>query len=177
MHVGEIGHEEVLVTTDDSGHIVIHFPKDNFSRPPLNLKAPMSAWGIDTHSSRRLLAISCNAHIVTLYHLGMGIEDWEWTTTAPAPGETIPNIVLRGHSNNIPCVAFDQSGMYIVSGSLDTTVRVWECKSGQLLRMVNNRADTYDFFYHGSSANDRVWAVRFVNKCDFKHYQRTEEGI
>jgi hypothetical protein len=25
--------------------------------------------------------------------------------------------------------------------------------------------------------HSRVWAVRFVNKCDFKRYQRTEEGI
>jgi hypothetical protein len=25
--------------------------------------------------------------------------------------------------------------------------------------------------------DSRVWAVRFVNKCDFKCYQRTEEGI
>lgn len=25
--------------------------------------------------------------------------------------------------------------------------------------------------------DSRVWAVRFVNKCDFKRYQRTEEGI
>jgi WD40 repeat protein len=135
MRIGEIGDEEVLVTTDDSGHVVVHFPKDNFSRSPLLLKVPMSAWGIDTHSTKRLLAISCNALIVTVFHLGMGIEGWEWTTTSPEDGE-IPSIVMRQHTNNIPCVAFDQTGEYVVSGSLDCTIRMWDCKTGQLLGVV-----------------------------------------
>ena len=135
MRIGEIGDEEVLVATDDSGHVVVHFPKDDFSRPPLLLKVPMSAWGIDTHSSKRLLAISCNAHIVTVFHLGMGIDGWEWTTTPPETGET-PSIVMRQHKNNIPCVAFDRTGEYVVSGSLDRTIRMWDCKTGQLLGIV-----------------------------------------
>lgn len=147
MHIGEIGHEEVLITTHDSGHVVIYFPKDNFSRPSLTLKLPLSAWGIDTHSSKILLAVSCNTHIIAIYHLGMGIEGWEWTTRTPGEAngdETVSNIVLRGHSNNIPCVGFDQSGMFIVSGSLDNSVRLWDCKSGVLLRMMNTGADPYD---------------------------------
>lgn len=135
MRVGEIGEEEVVVTTDDSGHVVVYFPKDNFSRAPLLLKVPMSAWGIDTHSSKRLLAISCNAHIITVFHLGMGIDGWGWTTTPPETGE-IPSIVMRQHMNNIPCVAFDRTGEYVVSGSLDRTVRMWDCKTGQPLGIV-----------------------------------------
>src|SRR5579862_4190035 len=157
MHVGEIGNEEVLVTTDDSGHIAVHFPS-NPSRPALNLKLPLSAWGIDTHSSRRLLVVSCNAHIVTIYHLGMGIENWPWTTTSgttvagpigvcsQAENEDVtrrvtaavraaeggfPSLTLLGHKNNIPCVAFDRTGNYVVSGSLDRTVRMWNCRNGQ----------------------------------------------
>lgn len=156
MHVGEIGNEEVLVTTDDSGHISVHFPH-NPTRPPLTMKLPLSAWGIDTHSSRRLLAVSCNAHIVTVYHLGMGIDDWRWTTTSGttvvATGESyhqteflhlgeqadaaveaaeggFPSLTLMGHKNNIPCVAFDRTGSYVVSGSLDKSVRMWDCRSG-----------------------------------------------
>lgn len=136
MHVGEIGGEEVLIAADDSGHVCIHFPQDP-SRPPLVVNVPISAWGIDTHSSKRLLAISCNAHIITMFHLGMGINGWEWTTAMPLMGELFPHIVLGNHSNNIPCVAFDKTGTYIVSGSLDCTIRLWECKTGQMLRIVN----------------------------------------
>jgi len=136
MHVGEIGGEEVLVTTDDSGHVVSYFTADNFSRPPLFLKLPMSAWGIHTHSANRLLAVSCNAHIVTLFHLGMGVNGWEWTTATPAPGENIASLVLRGHTDNIPCVAFETTGNYVASGSIDCTIRIWDCKTGLCVKLL-----------------------------------------
>jgi len=136
MYVGEIGGEEVLVTTDDSGHVVIYFTANNFSRPPLFLKLPMSAWGIHTHSENRLLAVSCNAHVVTLFHLGMGIEEWEWTTATPAPGESIAKLVLQGHTNNIPCVALDATGNYVVSGSIDCSIRIWSCKTGSCVKFL-----------------------------------------
>lgn len=135
MHVGEIGNEEVLVTNDDSGHVAVHFPKNNFERTPIFLSVPMSAWGIDTHSEKRLLAISSNAHIVTIFHLGMGIPGWDWTTIED---DDVPSIILRGHSNNIPCVAFDKSGEFIVSGSLDRNVHLWSCKHGGCVRHIRS---------------------------------------
>ena len=138
--MGEIGGEEVLIATDDSGHAVVHFTCNNFSRQALVLHLPLSAWGIDTHSSKHLLAISCNAHIVRIYHLGMGIEGWKWTTAAPQPGETIPCIVLRRHSNNIPCVSFDKTGKYVASGSIDARIIIWDCKTGSQLKEI--RADS-----------------------------------
>lgn len=138
MRIGEIGGEEVLVVTDDSGHSVVHFTRDNFSPQALVFRLPLSAWGIDTHSSKRLLAISCNAHIVNLYHLGMGIEDWEWTTATPGSGETIPSVGLRGHSNNIPCVSFDKTGKYIASGSIDCSIIIWDCKTGGQLKEMRS---------------------------------------
>jgi len=140
MHVGEIGDEEVLVTTDDSGHVAVHFPQQP-CRPELVFKMPMSAWGIDTHSEKRLLAISCNVHIVTVFHLGFGIEGWEWTTTTPSAStgdaDAAPSLTMQGHQNNIPCVAFDRNGEYVVSGSLDETIRMWDCRTGQcVLRLM-----------------------------------------
>ena len=140
MHVGEIGNEEVLVIADDSGHAAVHFPEDTASRAPLLFKLPMSAWGMDTHSMKRLVAISCNAYIVTLFHLGMGIEEWDWTTQTPFAGDTYPKLELKGHANNIPCVSFDRTGLYIVSGSLDTTVRLWDCATGQMLKVFDCEA-------------------------------------
>src|SRR5271170_7967427 len=140
MHIGEIGGEEVLVATDDSGHVIIHFPTTQFTRPPLIFKVPASAWGQDTHSQKRLVAISCNAHIITIFHLGMGIEGWEWTQ--PKQGTQVlhhhyhhpQSIELGGHVNNIPCVAFSCEGEYIASGSLDNSIRIWKCQNGQCIK-------------------------------------------
>jgi WD40 repeat protein len=136
MRIGEIGGEEVLIVTDDSGHATVHFTRDTFNRDPLLFRLPLSAWGIDTHSSKRQLAISCNAHIIRVYHLGMGIDGWDWTTAPPAAGETVPSIVLTGHTHNIPCVSFDKTGNYIASGSIDRTIAIWDCKTGSQLREI-----------------------------------------
>lgn len=133
MHVGEIGGEEVLVTTDDSGHIAVHFPRDDFRRPALTMKVALSAWGIDTHSSKRLLAISCNALYVTVFHLGMGIEGWDWTRPNNELGEDFPRIELRGNTVNIPCVAFERNGNYVASGNLKGIVMLWDCRTGNLV--------------------------------------------
>ena len=175
MHVGEIGGEEVLITTDDSGHVVVHFTADNFSRPPLTLKLPLSAWGIHTHSAKRLLAVSCNAHIVTLFHLGMGIEGWEWTTAAPAPGEIIAKLVMQGHTDNIPCVAFERTGRYVASGSIDYSVRLWDCKTGSCVKILKTEMRYSPHPY--VKITERVWSVRFVNISDFKHFHRNKQGI
>jgi hypothetical protein len=51
----------------------------------------------------------------------MGIDGWEWTTATPGPGENITNLLLQGHTNNIPCVAFDTIGNYVASGSIDSS--------------------------------------------------------
>jgi WD40 repeat protein len=135
MRIGEIAGEEVLIATDDSGHATLHFTQHP-TRKPLVFQFPLSAWGIDTHSSNRLLAISCNAHIVTVYHLGMGLPGWEWTTAPPAPGERVPSLVLRGHMNNIPCVAFEATGRYLASGGIDERILIWDCRTGVKLKEI-----------------------------------------
>lgn len=137
MRIGEIADEEVLIATDDSGHSTLQFTQHP-TRKPLAFKSPLSAWGIDTHSHNRLLAISCNAHIVTVYHLGMGLPGWAWTTGEPAPGEQVPSLVLRGHLNNIPCVAFERTGRYLASGSLDETILIWDCRTGAMLKEIDS---------------------------------------
>ena len=118
------------MTVNDCGQVAVHFPRDNFSRSPILLKVPQSAWGIDTHSEKRLLAISCNALVVTLFHLGLGIKGWVWTLRSPS------GIGLNGHRDNIPCVGFDRTGDYLASGSLDRSVRLWRCQDGSLIRLI-----------------------------------------
>jgi WD40 repeat protein len=40
-------------------------------------------------------------------------------------------VVLRGHTAGVPCVAFAPDGRTIATGSLDNTVRIWDVATGR----------------------------------------------
>jgi WD40 repeat protein/serine/threonine protein kinase len=42
--------------------------------------------------------------------------------------------VLAGHGDSIPCVAFSPDGRWLVSGSKDSTARLWDTTNGRLAR-------------------------------------------
>ena len=52
-------------------------------------------------------------------------------TTAIKPVLTVP----EGHLEAITCLAFSHDGQYILTGSADTTAKIWNLKS-QMLRTV-----------------------------------------
>lgn len=63
------------------------------------------------------------------------------------PGEVLllsqtgPAIPCRGHANAAYCLAFAASGRWLVTGSGDRTVRLWDAATGQeLRRWVNGKA-------------------------------------
>src|SRR5260370_33333312 len=39
--------------------------------------------------------------------------------------------ILRGHSHDISCIEFTNDGLALVSGSYDSTVKVWDTQTGQ----------------------------------------------
>jgi WD40 repeat protein len=43
---------------------------------------------------------------------------------------------LRGHSNKVTSVAYSPDGKHIVSGSFDSTVKIWDAQSGKEVRVV-----------------------------------------
>ncbi|MBA1420715.1 MAG: hypothetical protein FAF03_07660 [Epsilonproteobacteria bacterium] len=48
---------------------------------------------------------------------------------------------LKGHTNSIESVAISQDAKYIVSGSWDNNVKIWERESGKLLKTLEGHTD------------------------------------
>jgi WD40 repeat protein/GTPase SAR1 family protein len=77
--------------------------------------------------------------------------------------------VLRGHGDNVQCVAVTADGGRIVSGSVDKTVRVWDAATGECVAVLGGHRDrvsgvavTPDGRHAVSGANDRtvrVWEM------------------
>jgi WD40 repeat protein len=59
--------------------------------------------------------------------IGNGIE---------AASRTIPR-TLSGHTNSVLALAFSSSGRVLASGSLDTTIKVWDPYIGKCLRTMS----------------------------------------
>jgi WD40 repeat protein/uncharacterized caspase-like protein len=57
-----------------------------------------------------------------------------WKSTALPPQRQDPPILQRGHGERVTALAFSADGSKMVSGSMDSTFRVWHAESGTLLR-------------------------------------------
>ena len=142
----------MLVSVDDSGHVQIWFldlkvsqSQRPIARQTLTRKVRASAWGIDIHAHRRLLAISSNAHDITIFRLGTDEEC-----------EIRPQRMQ--HDHNIPTVAFNASGTLVAGGSIDNTCVVWDVDSAVMLYQFVDR--------------QWVWCVKFLNTEWFKSTRR-----
>jgi WD40 repeat protein/serine/threonine protein kinase len=112
------------------------------------------------HPQGRILASAGRDRMVRLWDTQ---TDGEWLTQpelrlagALASGRTsalaalpwllarapLPRIVqnLRGHEDDVTCLAFTPDGRCLASGSVDRTVRIWDPESGALLRVVQHDA-------------------------------------
>lgn len=78
------------------------------------------------------------------------------------------NILMKGHTRGITSTDWSADGRYIVSGSVDKTVRVWDAVKGQSLAVLRGHDDTVtsvvispngDYIMSGSlDRTVRVWA-------------------
>lgn len=57
-----------------------------------------------------------------------------WTSAAPEP-----QMLLAGHSGDVTAVAFHPNAAYLLSGSADASIRVWDAASGDCVRVLVSR--------------------------------------
>ncbi|KAF9934831.1 hypothetical protein FBU30_010804 [Linnemannia zychae] len=184
IQVGYLGTEEVLVTANDAGEACVWFTS-NLRRDPLLLSVTESAWGVAIHSERRLIAISTNAHTVTIFHCGTNsrISSRRYSSNAPtftgsttaegSPPSFNPNLlsatdepstsqqILSGHDHNIPCVTFSPCGRFVATSSIDRTCRTWRLSDGKQIQQK-------------SLGPLWGWGVRFVPKMAWMTITKTE---
>ncbi len=63
------------------------------------------------------------------------------------PFPSIQSLVYKGHEDIVRCISVEPNGQFLVSGSDDCTVRVWEVLTGRCLKVIK----------FGSSVTDISW--------------------
>ncbi|KAI5803117.1 hypothetical protein EDC01DRAFT_612247, partial [Geopyxis carbonaria] len=76
LTIGDLGTEEVLVSAHDDGDVCVWYTRD-LKRMALRLSVGQSAWGVALHQERRLLAVSANSHVITVFELAMAVDEDE----------------------------------------------------------------------------------------------------
>ncbi|KAJ3240725.1 hypothetical protein HDU81_002916 [Chytriomyces hyalinus] len=150
---GFLGKVPVLVTVDEGGLVAVH-ETEFLTNPGCPRKTHLfvngeSTWGLDIHAESRLVAVSANSHVISIFNLGMNSSSDKDADDAPMNGFRSKR--LSGHENNIPNVRFSPCGRYIASCSIDSSVRVWNIKTSQAVAIFKN-----------NQASDWNWSVNFI---------------
>lgn len=152
MVISDLGHEEIIAVTCDDGDVVAYTTRsiyDALERNTLDdpgaqfirIKTILlrnvgeSAWGLAVHKWARLIAVSSNAHSITVFafalcrepspdslhesdeggalpavDIGLGLDEWvrPFTYSESLLRRSTRNfeILLEGHTYNVPNIAF-----------------------------------------------------------------------
>lgn len=143
-YVSDIQRE--LVSRGFSDTSFIPAPNDHSLRPFFLQNVGLSAWGLAVHTNARQVAVSCNTGIVHVFAfglvdseyprgLGQHISSTQWPVVSHLTRHEVPaqnwHIELKGHENNVPTVAFDNSGRdpegrYLVSAEIGQNGIIWD---------------------------------------------------
>ncbi|EPS40667.1 hypothetical protein H072_5463 [Dactylellina haptotyla CBS 200.50] len=164
MIVADLGNEEILLVANDNGYVTLWYTKHLIQRQgnmDIWFDVKQSAWGLSVHKTKRLIAISANTTIISVYEMGNEAIDPD----KPPRGAESP-ISLEAKSQNLPCLSFlqeDARGRYLVSTDIAGNVICYDLLKG---------AQT------STNYNGQGWTVTFVSERDFLWVEREEfEGL
>jgi len=113
----------------------------------------------DLNITSNSIAITPNGDQIAI-GVGKNIDIYQW-------GSNEPTLTLEGHKFTVSSLAIGPKGKYLVSGSLDKTLKIWNLKNGKLIKTleghtggINSVSISYDREYIASGSGDkslRVW--------------------
>ncbi|KAI8642256.1 WD40-repeat-containing domain protein [Parasitella parasitica] len=165
IKVGKMLEKEILVSVSEMGEICI-WKTEQLDEPPLILKYSnngIATWGIAIHGDQGLLAVSANNFKITVYNISeMTTRFGKRSNKKPNYLQSAEKIELEGHEHNIPNIDFNETGRYIASVSVDTTCRIWDIVSKQMI--TQKRSSSRESTQHAW-----CWSTKFIKPGNFKH--------
>ncbi|PVU97883.1 hypothetical protein BB561_000277 [Smittium simulii] len=149
----------LIYTSSLDKTIIYHKHKDGSIHKTINLDCVPST--ILFHKNSDLLAAVCD-------DLAIRVFDGENGTLVR---------VFTGHKNQITDIAFSPDGRWLVSSSLDSTIRTWDLPTGNLIDIFKTTSvpisldfsPTFDFLI--TCHPDRVGLCLWTNKTMFEHVE------
>ena len=112
----------------------------------------------EENSGLKSIAISPDGKSLAISS-GKVIYVWDW-------GEIEPKYKVEGHRFAISSIKICPKGEYLVSGSLDKTIKIWNLNTGDLIKTlkghkggINSIAISYDRRYIASGSGDKTVTV------------------
>jgi WD40 repeat protein len=106
IRVGFHDNKEILLTVGESGKVCI-FQVDDLSKVQKHDNLGESTWSLSISNS--FLSLGCNSFVISIFD--KKLEKF---------------YLLRGHTNNVPCVDLSPCERFLASVSIDETIRIWD---------------------------------------------------
>ncbi|KAJ1955864.1 hypothetical protein EC988_001651, partial [Linderina pennispora] len=179
--LGTLFDQEVVAAVFETGRVII-WKLDLAGTILYTYKNSSSTWGCAIHGETNTIAISANSHNITI------LEPPGPPTDAPA--QLRLKSVLEDHIHNIPNVSFSACGKYLVSASIDSSIRAWDLDSGTPICSYFDRhwcwsaLFVYPFYFvpdsleaGGSTDTERAGVLSDLSAQLMHYIQTTNAGI
>lgn len=164
-----------------------HAPRDSFATVAHTFMLPLkSAWGLACQERKGLVALTSNSHLFILLSLvstreiAYASSDEDEISERPAQvvrvvqtADTLHNI----HTNNIPCIAFNEDGSMIATASIDSTFALYDIQVDpsnvvggvheflpkRIVRKLCQCGERVPSSSDARRSNERAWVVHWVS--------------
>ena len=203
-----LGQEEIVLVCCDDGDVIAYrtrhvqhaiecnsspdFPPDAYeARPFFKENVTLSAWGLSIHTKSRRIAVSSNTHKVTIFSFALADSDradsdneaHHISDSSHAPlnfpdRRDNATFVLPSTGNNVPCVAFcntgdDPDGRYLVTGDIKGNTFIWALQGPKIIENYSahycyDNCECKQEESGGGTFSDGVWGLYFLDRRSFR---------